>query len=249
MYLSSLPPPGSDPRHYAQMQLDVRLVQCIEAGDLEGVEAALDDGADPNSTRVNDDEFQRYMPLHRACLAKNRAMVSLLLSRGADANALSFSGESGLAIAAKDGNAALVATLLTANADVNIAAARGGEYDPLVCACMSGSEQVVSVLLAAGASAKVQVADGGMTALIAASMFSLGAKRESLCKLLLEHGADPLAENEEGINVLTYAPDSVVLRRAVEVARAKQVGGWGEWLGGEGQVGVTVLTYAPTWWC
>lgn len=32
---------------------------------------------------------------------------------------------------------------------------------------------------------------------------------------------------EEGITVVTYASDSVVLRRAVEAAREKQVGGGG----------------------
>lgn len=210
--------------------MDLRLVKCMSAGDVDNVKACLEDGADPNSRLVEDEKGRECMPLHRACMMSQLDIATLLVEAGADVNALCLNGVgvSALSIAATNGDADMVAMLLANGADPNIAAKHGGDDDPLVNAAMSGSDRVMRALLAAGANPNGTSAERGVTALMMAANTDKPSKRDTMCAMLLEAGADPLAVSVWGDTALVFAPDCLVLRRATE--RARRVSG--AWLDG-----------------
>ena len=79
----------------------------------------------------------------------HEAVVSALLSAGADKNAVRQNGAAPLYIAAENGHEAVVSALLAAGADKNAAMHDG--RTPLFAAAEKGHVAVVSALLAAGA--------------------------------------------------------------------------------------------------
>jgi uncharacterized protein len=76
-------------------------------------EYLLDAGADVNASSAND---QRVAPIHAAVARKDAAMVSRLLDRGADPNAVQTGGFTPLHGAAAEGSAEIVTLLLGAGA-------------------------------------------------------------------------------------------------------------------------------------
>lgn len=140
----------------------------------------LDHGADVNA--------RGGTALFEATKAGNRAMVELLLSRGANVNAnqADTEGNTPLHIAAINGFQAVTEALLANKADVN-AQNRSGNT-PLLLAAQRNNPKILSLLLEHRAD--VNVSDhSGTTPLMAAA----GNKQPEVVKMLLAAKADPNA--------------------------------------------------------
>lgn len=152
----------------------------------------LDHGADVNGGFGS--------ALFSATRAGNRAMVELLLSRGANVNANQQDTEKNtpLHIAAMNGFQAVVEVLLANKADVN-AQTRSGNT-PLLLAAQGNNSKIVSLLLDHKADVNMQNNDGETPLSIAADRGQL----ENV-KLLLAAGANPNALNQDGRTPLSFA--------------------------------------------
>jgi ankyrin repeat protein len=152
----------------------------------------LDAGADPNGAtdRHFDPEdgvdFEiRRTPLHAAVMSGKRALVKLLLDRGANIEARGHMGETALHTAAMlaDETVGIIDDLLERGADLN-ATSWGGET-PLMRAAMMGRPRALRLLIARGAKVDHR-STGGQTALSYARM---GSKNEEVIRLLEEANA------------------------------------------------------------
>jgi ankyrin repeat protein len=145
----------------------------------------LDHGADVNA--------RGGMALVDAARAGNRAMVELLLSRGADVNPKENAGQIPLHVAVQNGFQAVVEVLLANKADVNAQNSSG--VTPLFLAAGRDNPRIVSLLLEH--KADVNLPDqSGATPLINAAH---SGHPENL-KLLLAAGANPNVETSAGGN-------------------------------------------------
>ncbi len=152
----------------------------------------LDHGADVNA--------RGGMALVDAARAGNRAMVELLLSRGADVNPKENAGQIPLHVAVQNGFQAVVEVLLANKADVN--AQNGSGVTPLFLAAGRDNPRIVSLLLEH--KADVNLADqSGATPLINAAH----SGHPENVKLLLAAGANPNAANNDGRTALSYAAE------------------------------------------
>ncbi|XP_014671481.1 PREDICTED: ankyrin-1-like [Priapulus caudatus] len=141
----------------------------------------LEAGADPNVAKTN----SRAMPLMMAVNKGDEAVVRMLLSHGADANAADSYGQTTLYQAACFDRLDIVRLLLEAGADPNVAQ-NMSEKMPLMMAVNKGKEAVVQMLLSHGADANA-ANSYGVTSLHVAVV---SGRLDIMC-MLLEAGADP----------------------------------------------------------
>ena len=164
------------------------LATAAGSGWLKVATYLLDHGAN-----VDGHESHHNPPLIEATKAGNRAMVELLLSRGADLNlngtASNESGKQPIHIAAENNFPAVLDALLAARADVNARDSRGNT--PLMLAAPKGNLNIVSDLLAHHADVNAEN-QSGRTALSFAAYSPVpeNVSRE-LVKSLLNKQADP----------------------------------------------------------
>ncbi|KAL2862620.1 ankyrin repeat-containing domain protein [Aspergillus lucknowensis] len=140
------------------------------------------------------DGVQGQSPLAESVRCGSINIIKLLLSRGADINALvdiPFCNDWGvtsvLGLAVESGNPAVIDTLLDASQDVNPALDGLPYISPLALAvaCKRPNRTVIERLLSAGVA--VQVADtSGERTLIE---LALTHKNEGICDILVRHGA------------------------------------------------------------
>lgn len=121
--------------------------------------------------------------LNNAARVGNRAMVELLLSRGADVNS-DFNGLTPLHLAAQNGFHAVVEVLLANKADVNALNDRG--ETSLFLAAQNGQVKIAQMLLDHKADVNAKSQNGWTPLLIAA-----GRNQPEVMKLLLAAGANP----------------------------------------------------------
>ena len=127
-------------------------------------------------------------PLHKAVSADDIAAVKRLLASGADARAATTLGHvTPLALAATNGDAAIIQALLNAGAAVDVTNADGDT--PLMLAAASGSTDAIKALLDKGAAINAKEPVRGETPL----MFAAGRNRADAVKLLIARGADGAA--------------------------------------------------------
>jgi hypothetical protein len=170
------------------------LVKAVKKGDVAAVKALLQKGADPN---VKDSVGRPVLVL--AVTNENTPIIRALIERKADVNARDEEGLTPL-LYARDGS--VIAVLLDAGADINIAQSMGvmKGYTPLMRAAMGGDSEVLKLLLKRGAKVDAREQDG-MTALIIAAM-----QGEASCvKILLKSGANINAKTDSGLTALRSA--------------------------------------------
>ena len=85
------------------------LLEAARAGDLDRVVAALDEGANVNTTDENDEEHTSLM---LAAKEGHLELTELLLRKGANVNAMNALGWSALMLAAAEGHKDVVSTIL-----------------------------------------------------------------------------------------------------------------------------------------
>ncbi|XP_014672256.1 PREDICTED: ankyrin repeat domain-containing protein 54-like, partial [Priapulus caudatus] len=131
---------------------------------------------------------------------RKEAVVQMLLSYGADANAADSHGQTSLYHAACSGQLDIVRLLLEAGADSNVADTESGET-PLMMAVREADEAVVRMLLSHGADPNT--ADSyGHTSLHMAALSLQFCKPAFIARLLMKYEAslyisDNVAETEE----------------------------------------------------
>ena len=154
------------------------LFEFARDGDLDGIAATLDAGADVNAEVRGDGSA-----LIGAARSGRLAAVRLLIDRGADVN-LGVQGDgSPLIMAARSGHMDVVKLLLERGADINLPVR--GDGNPLIAAAAAGHAEVVRLLLDRGADIH-QIVDGDENALIGAS----GRGHLDVVRLLVASGAD-----------------------------------------------------------
>jgi ankyrin repeat protein len=150
------------------------LDRAAAAGDIEGLRAALEDGADVGA-RTGE---ERRTALHAAAGAGHAGLVAALLDAGAAIDARDESGRTALWRAAGRGHLEVVRLLLRRGADPE-----GRDFEaeqtPLIQAVLADRAEVVADLLAAGADPRATDVDG-LSALDFAEYQDVPAARATL---------------------------------------------------------------------
>jgi ankyrin repeat protein len=154
----------------------------------------LDSGAEVNRSR----DFNSWPPLLIAAANGHKAMVELLLAKGADVNSRDSSGQTALHLAAENGFQSVAEALLANKADVN--ARDKNQVTPLHLAARKGHSAMVAFLLVHQAEPNAQSKSGQTPVSLAAQ----AGHSETLNKLLAA-GARPDVEDSNGLTPLSYA--------------------------------------------
>ncbi len=162
-------------------------------GSLRVAEYLIANGADINGID--------QPPLLEAGAAGNKAMIELLLSKGAEINAASKSGETALHAATARGFKSVVELLLAHHADVN--ARDKHKYTPLHRAASAAKREMVQLLIDHGADVNAS-GEGGYTPLHAAARQG----NSDIIQLLIDHKADVNAADQKGLTPLLTAVSS-----------------------------------------
>ena len=137
----------------------------------------------------------------------NRAMVELLLSRGANVNSKNSDRKTPLHLAAEKKFVAVVQVLLANKADVNDL--DGNRFTPLVLAIQKGAVAVAATLLAQGADPNILCGldrgFGNRTPTGTALHFAVTRGDEAIVALLLTNRADVTLRNQNGESALDRA--------------------------------------------
>jgi ankyrin repeat protein len=123
----------------------------------------------------------------------------MLLAAGADPAATTRNGVTALALAALNGSAEVLATLLEHGADPGQPSSEG--ETALMLATLNGRPEVVRLLLEHGADPNRTESYRGQTAL----MWAAGQGNADAVSLLLEHGAELEAKSTGGFSALLFA--------------------------------------------
>ncbi|MGO8835980.1 MAG: ankyrin repeat domain-containing protein [Limisphaerales bacterium] len=155
---------------------DAPLYAAAGKGQLRVAGFLLDHGA-------NIEGANHHVPLLAAARNGNRAMVELLLSRGADVNAKEVTGQTPLHIAANKGFQAVVEVLLANKADVNAQDDSGNTPLHLTA---GDQVKIIQMLLAAGANPNAENKAGRTP-----TSFATERGSPEIVKMLLDAKADP----------------------------------------------------------
>lgn len=159
---------------------DSPLADAAMRGDINAVRSLLKQKVD-----VNAPQGDGSTALHWAANLNDLEMAKLLIGAGADVKAKTrLGGITPLFMAAKNGNAAILAVMLDAKADANATNANG--TTPLMLAAASGKTDAVKLLLDRGADANAKDITNEQTAL----MFASALGRADVIKMLAARGSD-----------------------------------------------------------
>ncbi|MFW9846967.1 MAG: ankyrin repeat domain-containing protein [Candidatus Thorarchaeota archaeon] len=162
------------------------LLEAAHDGDLEGVIAALERGADVEAI-----DGRGMKSIHWAALRGHREIVLALLDNGADINGRNSAEWSPIMHASMEGHLDIVRLLIERDADVNAKTYVSGTA--LMFSSGNGHEEVVRTLLAAGADPSIEISgtddENGYTALTYAIQYG----QPHIAKILRA------LENEKGI--------------------------------------------------
>lgn len=170
------------------------LMVAAEHGHAEAVRLLLERGADPNAVDKNG-----WNALLAATSADCTEAVRLLLEHGATPDAARPLGDTALMLAAQYGTTQTMRLLLDHGADPN-ATDHYGRTTLMRAVIQGGSEKTVRLLIARKTSMEARDKTG-CTALAWAAWHG----RIAIATLLLAHGADPNAQNQDGETVLAMA--------------------------------------------
>jgi ankyrin repeat protein len=181
---------------------DEELLKAIEESNVQAVQGALQQGANPN-TRVTEGNLKGLTALMLAVAGGDLQAVQLLLQYKADANIAiteqDYKGVTALMIAVGEGNIEIIKLLLEHNADVNMAITEEGfkGVTPLMIAVgyliEQGNVEIVKLLLEHNADVNMAITEEGfkgVTPLMIAVGYLVEQGNVEIVKLLLEHNAN-----------------------------------------------------------
>jgi len=200
---------------------DLDISSAAAVGDLARVKELLDGRAD-----LVGDAAYGLQPLHLAAHTGRQEMAELLISRGADVNALDArNGAPPILYAVLRAPAPMIEMLLAKGADPS-GRAEGG-VSALHLAAQRGLAEVAELLLARGALAGA-ANDRGRTPLHEAAL----GQQARIVRLLLARGADPKAADRDGTTPLQdlgrragLTPDGLEVARLLVAAGADVTAG------------------------
>jgi len=172
-----------------------------QRGDKDAVLLLLKQAADVNAAQGDG-----MTALHWAAMHGDADMTSVLLYAGANVKATTRIGNyTPLLLAAREGSAAVIDTLVKSGADVNAKTLNG--TTALMYAAASGSVDTVNALIAHGAD--VNSVDGvrGLTA----AMYAAAADRAAVLDALAGHGAD-LKKTSKVVDLAALSKDPATLQ-------------------------------------
>jgi ankyrin repeat protein len=156
------------------------VADAAESGDRDAVRGLLKQAADVNAAQADG-----MTALHWAAMRNDAELAQTLLYAGANVKATTrINAYTPLLLAAKNGNAAVMAPLVKAGADINAPTSNG--TTPLMYSAAAGSTEAVTTLLDAGAKVNATETYRGLTAI----MFAAAADRTDVVNILAKHGAD-----------------------------------------------------------
>ncbi|CAL4089513.1 unnamed protein product, partial [Meganyctiphanes norvegica] len=171
------------------------LWEAAKGGNLDDLNKALDDGADPNWREDN----LGTAALHVASLFDHPNVVKPLLDAGADINQQDDSGRTPVYLASSKGSIHMTSELIEHGADVNIMTNYGST--PLLIATQGGHIDIVEALIKAQADVNLPDNQLGITALHLAAMIN----NTEIAQLLLRNGAEPKKLDNDGKTPGDYA--------------------------------------------
>jgi uncharacterized protein len=162
------------------------VADAAQQGDRDAVKALLKDAADVNAAQGDG-----MTALHWAAVKNDADLAQMLLYAGANVRAMTRIGNyTPLILAAKSGNAAVMATLVAGGADVDSKTSNG--TTALMLAAASGNTDAVTLLLDYGADIDAKESTRGLNA----AMFAAASNRAPVVSVLAEYGADLAAESD-----------------------------------------------------
>jgi ankyrin repeat protein len=192
-------------------------------GDLAGVQAELDKGANVNA------KMWRRTPLHSATAGGHTEIAELLIDNGADVNANEDYGWTPLHLAAKYGHREVAELLIAKGADVN--AKKKDGWTPLHLAALYGHTEIVELLITNGADVNAKTEEGATPLHEAA-----GWGHKEIVELLIARGVDVNAKNDLSFTPLDWAasvdeedpPETKAAKREISDFLRKHGGKTGE---------------------
>jgi len=184
------------------------LGRAANKGQLRVAQFLLDSGAEVNRA------YQSRTPLLLAAARGHKAMIELLLAKGADVGARDNYGKTALHIAAENGFQATAEALVAGKADVNARTTK--QETPLHLAVGAGHVAMTKYLLAKGADADAQDTNGGTALMLAAARGHM----ETL-QTLLAAGAKPNLKNKVGTTAMLGAAENRLLEAVKALLAAK----------------------------
>ncbi len=165
---------------FAASAAGTSVLEAVAAKDKAALRSLLKNGADVNAAMGDG-----LTAMHQVAIDGDTELAQLLIYAGANLKATTrLGGYSPLLLAAKNGDAAMIGTLLKGGADPNQATTSG--TSPLMFAAASGNVVAVQTLLDKGADVTGKEKAMGQTAL----MFAAANGRVDVIKLLIGRGAD-----------------------------------------------------------
>jgi ankyrin repeat protein len=204
------------------------VVEAAMQGNKEAVRALLKQGADVNSALGDG-----MTALHWAVQKGDIELAQTLLYAGANVKATTRIGAyTPLLIASKNGNAAMIETLIGGGADPNMATSNG--TTPLMFAAQAGSPAAVKMLIDRAADVNAKEKVKGETALTFAAAYG----RADVIRVLTAHGAD-LKVTTKVIDMAQYNKEEAErlaqFQQQQQAAQAAGRGGRGAAAGAEPQ--------------
>src|SRR5471032_2937117 len=170
-------------------------------GNKEAVRSLLKQAADVNAAHGDG-----MTALHWAAMKDDAELAQTLLFAGANVKATTRIGAyTPLILAARNGNAAVMAPLLKSGAEVNGPTANG--TTPLMFAAASGSVDAVRLLIESGANVNDKDAVRGLTP----AMYAAASDRAGVLDLLAKKGAD-LKATSKVTDLAALSRDPAALR-------------------------------------
>jgi ankyrin repeat protein len=184
--------------------------EAAKTGDLDRLKKILSE----NPSLVNSQDKDKMTPLHHAIYTGNLESASLLISQGADVNAVNYKADTPLHVAAYEGNADAVRLLLEHNADHTLREMR--DRIPLFLACNWGNDlETVRLLIDAGSNVNDKNSRGEI---VLVSTLYYGKKE--IIDLLIDRGAT-IPDNEDILRRVLYVTASNGMERPFNIAVEK----------------------------
>ncbi|WP_430364958.1 ankyrin repeat domain-containing protein [Trinickia sp. NRRL B-1857] len=167
------------------------LIKAVKFDDVDAVQKALKQGADPNAT----DPHGMPLIVLAAREKSDKVAKALMADSKTDIEKLDSAGENAMMLAALNGDADLVKALIEKGAEVN----KQG-WAPLHYAASNGHDDIVKILLDNSAYIDAGSPNGTTPLMMAARGNHL-----STVKVLLDGGADSRVKNQLGLTALDFA--------------------------------------------
>jgi len=178
-----------------------RLVRAAGDGSVAAVESALADGAD---LEARDGRGRTALPL--AVTDDHVDIARLLVSRGADVNAVDDQRDTPFLVTGVTGSVEMLDALLPGRPDTALTNRYGGVS--VIPAAERGHAPYVRAVLENTDIDVNHVNDLGWTALLEAVILGDGGRRhQEVVRILLANGADPAVADREGVTALQHARD------------------------------------------